>query len=92
MTAEHAHIGLSHTGRGLKKKKLSEDSRIGQKLCNILKQENPVRKFSSMIGALRGKKQSGEERSSQERKIQSLMGGGGVDSEYQLLIILTLFI
>ena len=45
-----------------------------------------------MIGALRGKKQSGEERSSQERKIQSLMGGGGADSEYQLLIILTLFV
>ena len=70
MTAEHAHIGLSHTSRGLKKKKLSENGRIGQKLCNILKRENPVCKFSSMIGALRGKKQSGEERSNQERKIE----------------------
>ena len=43
-TTEHAHIGLSHTGRGLKKK-LFEDGRTGQKLCNILKRENPVHKF-----------------------------------------------
>ena len=75
-TTEHAHIGLSHTGRGFKKK-LFEDGRIGQKLCNRLKQENPVHKFSNVIGVLRGKEQSGEERSNQERKIQSLMGGEG---------------